>query len=441
MIMGNLPKVLVISNNCFSRSGANGRTLGNFFIGWPKDSVAQFYISNEIPDLDVCDNYFRITDKETLKSFLKLKAIVGNKVERVESNSIKAIKPNVNSNIFSWTKRTPITMISRNIIWNSTIYSNRKFLEWVNNFDANVVLLQVGDSAFMIKLALYISKIKKIPLVLFNTESYYFKNKCYFRDSLNSRFYRLFHKNFQKEFNKAMQSASYCIYSNDLLMESYKEVFKHRGSVLYTTSSLKYNILHKENIIPIISYTGNLGIGRHLSLIDIGNVLQRINKDYHLDVYGKAPDEEVERLIKECEGIVYHGLVPYSDVISITYKSDVLIHCEGFSKFDEEDIRYGFSTKIADSLASGTCLLVYAPKTNAAVHYFLNNKAACVVTDKNELENTLKDIMTSKSLRSDYAKQAKVITKQNHSVDKNCRTFKDIIISVCKEIYDESNAN
>ena len=57
------PKVLVISNECFSKTSSNGRTLGNFFLGWPQDRLAQFYISSADPDFDYCKNYFRVDKK------------------------------------------------------------------------------------------------------------------------------------------------------------------------------------------------------------------------------------------------------------------------------------------------------------------------------------------------------------------------------------------
>ncbi|MEG2402761.1 MAG: hypothetical protein RSB34_07500, partial [Muribaculaceae bacterium] len=62
------PRTLVISNNSFSLTNSNGRTLGNFFIGWPKESLAQFCISSDGPNYDICNNYYCITDKEALKA-------------------------------------------------------------------------------------------------------------------------------------------------------------------------------------------------------------------------------------------------------------------------------------------------------------------------------------------------------------------------------------
>lgn len=77
------PRVLVVSNNCFSDSNSNGRTLGNFFINWDKDSIAQFYIQAELPNSNVCENFYRVTDYEVLNSFLKFQKC-GRKLEKEE---------------------------------------------------------------------------------------------------------------------------------------------------------------------------------------------------------------------------------------------------------------------------------------------------------------------------------------------------------------------
>ena len=50
------PKVLVISNECFSNESSNGRTLKNLFYGWPINKLAQFYIISKKPDFQTCNN-------------------------------------------------------------------------------------------------------------------------------------------------------------------------------------------------------------------------------------------------------------------------------------------------------------------------------------------------------------------------------------------------
>ena len=71
--MNNNPRVLVISNNGFSKTNSNGRTLGSLFQGCPKDKLAQFYISVDNLDYSVCENYFNFTDKEALLSLLHIR--------------------------------------------------------------------------------------------------------------------------------------------------------------------------------------------------------------------------------------------------------------------------------------------------------------------------------------------------------------------------------
>ena len=73
-------KVLVVSNNCFSLSNSNGRTLGNLFAGWPKSDLAQFCVIAQDPNWDLCDNYYCLEDMTVLKSFMKCKKAVGRRL-------------------------------------------------------------------------------------------------------------------------------------------------------------------------------------------------------------------------------------------------------------------------------------------------------------------------------------------------------------------------
>ena len=63
-----MKKILIISNNCLSQEGSNGRTIDNIIHGWRSDKVAQFYIQDAYPDSSICENYFRVTDIDALKS-------------------------------------------------------------------------------------------------------------------------------------------------------------------------------------------------------------------------------------------------------------------------------------------------------------------------------------------------------------------------------------
>ena len=177
----------------------------------------------------------------------------------------------------------------------------------------------------------------------------------------------------------------------------------------------------------VASYLGNLGVGRHEGLIEIANTLQKISPDYFLDVYGKIPNDTVKTAFDNCVGIRYHGVIPYDEVIRVMENSDLLVHTESFSEFYKEDLKFAFSTKIADCLASGRCFLLYSPDNMASFKYLDGNRLAYTVSSKGELENTLKNIIDSSENRQRYISNAIKAADEKHNSEKNGKIFSDII--------------
>lgn len=425
----NFPNILIFSNNCFSKSSSNGRTLSNFFIGWPNKNLAQFYIQNETPDFDVCSNYFRVTDKEALYSIIK-KYYPNGSIDVKLTSENNTIKTNTYRNV----KRTPITCIVRDIIWNTNKWRNENFELWINKFSPDVILLQAGDSPFMLKLAENIAREKNIPLVIYNSEDYYFKDKNYFRDSSrNSILYKVFINKLRRQFKNTMKYSSHNIYNTDMLKETYYKEFKDNSSVLMTNTSLKGEFKYRNRDKLVISYLGNLGVGRHEPLIQIANSINKIDNKLKLNIYGNIPNQYINDAFKNCNSIDYRGVVPYEEVIKIIEKSDLLIHAENFNEFYQIDLKHAFSTKIADSLASGVCLVLYAPKQLACTNYLLDKNAAYVITDPNSLDEKLSKIISDIDLRKQYAENALILADENHNISKNCEKFRKIIIDVIKK--------
>ena len=104
---------------------------------------------------------------------------------------------------------------------------------------------------------------------------------------------------------------------------------------------------------------------------------------------------------------------------------------ENFSDFYQLDLKHAFSTKIADSLASGTCLFVYAPENIALSSYLKENGVACVVSDKENLEKELRNIISDSGLRERYVTRAIKLAIDKFNAEKNLAVFSKIICNVC----------
>lgn len=419
------PKVLIVANNAFSTTEANGRTLGNFFVNWPKERLAQFALRAENPDTTRCTNYFIVSDGSALHSF-KTGHPAKNSYQK--SNSMKAFLCSNSSKI----KRSALTMLLRNLIWKSNRWHGHEFDKWVDAFAPDIILLQAGDAPFMYDLALSLAQKRHIPLVMYNSECYYFKTFCYFTNTRSTWLYPLFRAILKHSFKQFMKKVSGAIYITDALENLHQTAFKHNSITLMTSSSLPKKV-HIKPLAknPQIVYLGNLGLNRHKNLIKIAQEIQKINPAWKIQVYGKIP-QQIQREMSECPCIELKGFVSYEDVTKIEQTADLLLHTEYNDAFYLKDLQYAFSTKIADCLSSGVPFLVYAPGSFSFIDYLSSNKAAFVATTPNDLTSILKQALLDPDKRAKQVDSALKLAIQNHDLNRNATRFEHFL----QEIYE-----
>ena len=419
--MNDYPKVLVVSHNCFSKSGSNGRTLANFFLNWPKESLAQFYISNEIPDSDVCNNFFRITDINALKALFK-----SNKSNNIsnEYSKLSKDKNEVFQRVYAkHKKRRSYNYIARNFVWDSKRWMSKEYTNWIDDFDPDMVVIQLGDYSFMLRIALEIAEKRGIPLIIYNSEDYYFKDK----KSL-SPLYNFYRYDYKRQVQKLISYASCSIYNSKMLQQTYQNEFKHDSIVIMTSSDIKPLKNKKMNAPLTVSYLGSLGVGRHEPLIELAKALHEADPDIYLDIYGNMPNIEVEKMLINSTGIRLKGFVPYDQVVQVIRTSDILVHAENFSDFFKSDLKHAFSTKIADYLSSGSCFLYYGSDNLASTQYLLAHECACVITEKEDLSKKIR-IVLDINTRKNIVKKAMEIALKNHNAIQNSEKFTSLLKS------------
>ena len=418
-------RLLVISHNCFSQTGSNGRTLANYLTGWPKESIAQFYIHAEQPDFNICNQYFCMTDSSVLRSIINRKPagyIVDDKDTNI--NTVKAVgqykKKIIKNSLF---------FHFRELIWESCFWNSIGFEQWVENFSPEVILVQAGDAGFLFTIAVSISKKYQAPIVIYNTEGYYFKKVSYLSENMVSRpFYRCLNRKFKKSYDKLVHASKAEVYNCDMLRDNYKNIFHNDSRVIMNTSEFTEEDVTIDKKKQII-YAGNLGVGRHKSLIEFADALQTVAPDMVVDVYGKAPDDTIKAELKSCSGIKLHDFIPYEELKQKLRESRYLLHVESFASFYKEDLKYAFSTKIADSLAVGSCLFVYAPENKAVIRYLEGKEAAVLITDPKKLEEQISRVLNDDTLSQTYAETGRILAMENHNIKKNRAEFQSVLLS------------
>lgn len=306
------------------------------------------------------------------------------------------------------------------------------FDAWVNDFNPEVVILQAGDLPAFYDIAVRIAKKKKIPLVIYNSEEYYFKDYCYFGEDASFKWlYPMFYNKLKKSVRNALNYAAGSIYISDYLKELYDNEFGKRSITLMTSATENVGSdasTNETGATQAIIYGGNLGIGRHKALIDIGNALQKIDPALKIDVYGKCDDPEIAQELNSCSGINYAGMIPYGELQKRTKAARLLVHVESMKPYYVRDIKYGFSTKIADSLASGVPFFVYAPSELTSVQYLTENACAIIATDEKQLVDKLKCALFDEQARSICITNARQVAAMNHNQEKNKDEFYAFVV-------------
>lgn len=428
--MNKNKRILIISNNCFSVSNSNGRTLGNLFYGWPKENLAQICIIAQDPNWELCDNYYCIEDKSMLRAFTHFRKAAGRKLVKNESKS-ETQEATGNTKRANVGKKTVIKVAFRELVWVCKRWNSKDFQQWVDEFDPEVLVLQFGDSFFTLDIAYHIATTRNIPLIIYNTEGYYFfPRNWHYVTNLDWLLFPIYNRIYRRKVERVMKLAKYSVYLNDKLKEDYDRVFGDASTVIYNSSSVEWSDAPMFAAdVPKICYLGNLGLDRDSGLIEIGEVLHRINPDYKINVYGKA-DDAMQARFAEAPGIDYRGLVTYDEVKRIIAESDILFHVETEKGYKERQLQYAFTTKVADSVASGRCFVVYAPEVLACSKYIRQHRCGWVASNKEELRAQIEHITSNKKEREEILSNAKRVAAENHSLLGNAKKFQDILKSV-----------
>lgn len=423
----NYPKVLIISHNALSINSNMGKTLMNFFIDWPKESLAQLYFRNETPGKGLCEQYFMLTDFDIVKS-LYSKENNGKTFE--DKDLVNTIYENnyTEKKIYNIGRnRRPFMYLARNILWESKKWNNYKLKEWIEKVNPDVIFFASGAYSFSCKITAEISKTYNIPIITYISDDFYMNSK-----KSMSPIYIINNIEFKNTFKKLMKQTCDNIYICDMMKEEYDKEFDKNGKVIMTTSQLEEKDIKQKNKIKI-SFIGNLGLGRSYSLIELGKVINKIDKDLFIDIYSKEDREEILRDLNESNGIRFKGAISPEEVESVIEESDILLHVESMDTNYRELVKYSISTKIADSLSSGRCIIAYGPQEVASIKYLKDNDSACVITNKDEIEDKITELIKNKDMQTFYINNAKNTAKERHNCKINSMILKKLVFDIKNE--------
>ena len=417
-LIKNDTRVLIISHNVMAKNTSMGKTISSYFQSWNKNNIAQLFFHSEIPTSRCCEKYYRFTDIDALKSVLK-RCHHGQVFGQDDIQDLRddAVEMGKYSNVYNFgRKRSPLIYLLRDTMWRISSWKSRNLFLWIESFSPNVIFFASGDYSFSYRITEYISKKYNIPVIACCVDDYYLYNENQ-KSLLGKIRYKLFMENVKRCFERA----KYIFTISEEMSCEYSKLFGKICPILYTGARDLSNIEKQKYIHPSISYLGGLSLGRYKQLIDIGKSLKSINNPLvpkYLDVYSAETNPEIIKKMNADNGINFHGKVSGDEVLEIIVRSTAIVHTESFDTEIMQRVKYSISTKIPDSLASGTCILAYGPRGIASIDYLYRNNAAMVVENEKDLVVSIKNIFENIELREQIEKNAIELSKKNHSAEK-----------------------
>lgn len=411
-------KVLIISHNCFSKIGNMGKTLLSYFSDFQPEEIAQFYIHSEVPtDDSLCWNYYRFTDQDAIRSLTGLKKY-GRSFRREDIQTQRTISRTdsgvVGSVYQMGRKRTAGIYALRNLLWKLSRWNTREFRNWLDDFSPDVIFYASGDYSFSYDIALTVAEYTGKPLVVLCVDDFYLHNR-----NENSLLGKLTHAAFLKKVRRTMDRASRILVISESMKQEYDRLFGKPCRVLHTSAERKEVPVREQRQL---SYMGNLGLNRYLQLIRMGRALMELNLENGprmIDVYSGERNPEILKELTEENGIRFHGMVSQEEILEIMGRSMAVIHTEDFAPETTNIVRFSVSTKIAETLMYGPCLVAVGPEEIASMAYLKENGAAYTICDPRGLSAGLKEVLTDEKLRQQIVERARVLANKNHSADTN----------------------
>ena len=84
-------KVLLISHNPITTYQSMGKTFLSLFTEFKKEELCQLYIYPTLPDVVVCNSYYRITDRNVLQSYFRFGNVLGREITQEHIDTTKHV--------------------------------------------------------------------------------------------------------------------------------------------------------------------------------------------------------------------------------------------------------------------------------------------------------------------------------------------------------------
>lgn len=427
----SLPKVLVIDVNAW-RKDAGTNTLRDIFSCWDPTKLAVVYTSSQLPDSDVCNHYFQISENQIIKSLYHPTLRVGRPVDKTPPNNDADAMAERERYAKAHKHHAKWMRLAREVVWKFGHWKSKALKKFVMDFNPDIIFVPIFPYAYMGRIQEYIIRLTGKPTVCYLADDNYSFDSC--RDWMD-----YIHRFWTRQFVGPLARSCNKMF---VIVDMEKEDTDRRfgtDSVILTKNIDFSNCQFEKHAVnkPLrFVYTGGLIIGRDKTLALVADAINNINAEEgdvvaELFIYSQhQPSNAINNHIN-VGASHYCGSVPHQEIKGIQEQADVMVFAEGLEGKEANIAKLSFSTKITDYLANGKCVLAIGKENIAPMDYFQRNDSAVIAHNAKEIEQQIRRIVTSPELISEYSRKAYDCAFKNHNREMMDKRF---IETMCKAV-------
>ncbi len=430
----SFPKVLIIGQS-FNSNGGGGITLSNLFKGWPLDRIAVASKDIESSGFDYCVNYYEFGYSENRRPWPL------NKFQSKKKNGPINVKSkdfflNGPAGVNESKKQTGLKVFFLNlkhflgvypIIYRLRISEN--FMEWIDEFQPEIVYTQLSNFRIL-KFTTQLIKSRELPLAIHIMDDW---PKTLKEPGLLYYYWKWYLKfNLTKLIQYSKVLLSICPAMSEEYLKRYERnfiPFQNTIDISRFNGYYEKDWKLKDNFT--ILYAGRIGRGTFNSVLKIAKAVENLGINGFNVLFkirtSRLP-AQYESVLRTHKFTLLDKYLPHEEITMELSEVDSLIIPLDFT--DIQFTRLSMPTKVPEFLASGTPIIVFAPKTTALYKYANSFGWGITVADNSveSLENTIKSLYGDLKLRKKLGETARKVAIQNHNGEKIRYEFRETLL-------------
>ena len=416
-------KVLILSQECWRDDQNGGNVLSNIFDGFQAE-FAQIYCSEEYPSNKLCKRYYQMTDSMMVDYHLKRR-----KRERIgrplifEEYPVDTNEKNIETSQGGVIKAVyklkglglPVMQVAREIVWKLSPWYSEKLIEFVKDFDPDIIFAPCYGAHYMLKMTRLIYELTKKPIISYISDDFYTNRQLNF-----SPLFWINHFLLRKSIRKTVKLYSLMYTMTNEQKKQCEKDFDVPMKILRKSCKNNLEYESKELTIPIkLIYAGGLYLNRWVTLARLVKEIKKINENkfcYELNIYTNSRLSKKQDLLlnDRINSKVFQAVS--GEILRDKYKeSDIALHVEGFDIKHRLMVRLSFSTKIVDCIESGCAIMAICDKKQAGLAYLKRNNAAICIDSLNKIPLVLNEILENIEILEEFREKAYRLGIKKHN--------------------------